>query len=193
MSQIFGDFTEDSNTSQEYIIVGFSPSATPIEQRWRNNGLSADFLADYLKAFFPDNGSFPHINTPSKEIKSAVSYIANELLENAMKFNCNRSPEPIVIQLQVLSDRLIFTTTNSIESQKVSPFQEFLEELMSSDPHDLYVSMLERSALESDRFESHIGYLTMITDYGVKLGWKFENLSADPEVKMVTTMVKLCL
>lgn len=193
MSQIFGDFTENSNTSQEYILVGFSPSAAPIEQRWRNNGLSADFLADYLMAFFPENGSFSHINTPANEIKSAVSYIANELLENAMKFNCNRSPEPIVIQLQVLRDRLIFTMTNSIESQKVSPFQTFLEELIAADPQKLYVSMLEKSAIDSDRFESSIGYLTMITDYGVKLGWKFENRSADPDVAMVTTMVKLCI
>jgi hypothetical protein len=32
----------------EYLKIGFSPTSIPIQQRWRNNGLSANFLADYL-------------------------------------------------------------------------------------------------------------------------------------------------
>jgi hypothetical protein len=143
--------------------------------------------------FFPENGSFSLIDTPALEIKSAVSYIANELLENAIKFNCDFSPEPIVIQLQVLTDQLVFTTTNSIDPKTVDSFQAFLTELIDSDPQELYLSTLEKSASNGDRFESHIGYLTMMTDYGVKLGWKFDRSSTDPEVTLVTTMVKLCL
>ena len=86
MIQIFGDFIEQP-PSQEYLIIGFSPSSIPLKQRWRNNGLSADFLADYLTTFFPGNEDDPSTIERQAEIKSAVSYIANELLENAMKFN----------------------------------------------------------------------------------------------------------
>jgi hypothetical protein len=193
MSQIFGDFTEELPASQEYIVVGFSPGTAGLQYRWRNNGLSADFLSDYLMNFFPENGSFSPLNTSAIEIKSAVSYIANELLENAIKFNCDFSPEPIVIQLQVLTDRLIFTTTHSIDPQTVDSFQAFLTESIESDPQELYISTLEKSAISGDRFESHIGYLTMLTDYGVKLGWKFDRGSTDPDVTLLTTMVKLCL
>ena len=193
MSQIFGDFTEKLPTCQEYIVVGFSPGAAGIEHRWRNNGLSADFLAVYLMTFFPENGSFSSSDTPPLEIKSAVSYIANELLENAIKFNCDFSPEPILIQLQVLPEQLVFTTTNSIDPQTINSFQGFLTELVESDPQELYMSTLEKSAIAGDRFESHIGYLTMMTDYGVKLGWKFDQTSTDPEVTLVTTMVKLLI
>lgn len=193
MSQIFGDFTEELPTSQEYIIVGFSPGTAGLQHRWRNNGLSADFLADYLMTFFPDNDIFSPLKTSALELKSAVSYIANELLENAIKFNSNLSLEPIVIQLQVMPDQLIFTTTNSIEPQTVDSFQTFLTELIESDPQDLYVRTLEKNAIEGEGFESHIGYLTMMTDYDVKLGWKFDRVATDSEVTLVTTMVKLFL
>ena len=53
MTQIFGPFTERKDDDSEYLKIGFSPTSIPIQQRWRNNGLSADFLADYLSTFFP--------------------------------------------------------------------------------------------------------------------------------------------
>ncbi|MGB3238343.1 MAG: hypothetical protein WBB29_08605 [Geitlerinemataceae cyanobacterium] len=118
------------------------------------------------------NEIFSPLQTSALELKSAVSCIANELLENAIKFNCSSSLEPIVIQLQVMPDRLIFTTTNSIDPQTVESFQTFLNQLIESDPQELYVSTLGKIALEDDRVESHIGYVTMMTDYGVKLGSK---------------------
>ncbi|HSF76291.1 MAG TPA: ATP-binding protein, partial [Microcoleus sp.] len=72
MTQIFGDFIEQP-ASQEYLIMGFSPSSVPLKQRWRNNGLSADFLADYLTTFFPGNQDDPSTIERQAEIKSAVS------------------------------------------------------------------------------------------------------------------------
>ena len=85
MAQIFGEFIEKKGERCEYLMIGFSPSSIPIQQRWRNNGLSADFLADYLSTFFPGED---HASTERQAaVKGAVSYIANELLENAMKFS----------------------------------------------------------------------------------------------------------
>ena len=85
MIRIFGDFIERKDDDGEYLKIGFSPTSIPIQQRWRNNGLSADFLADYLSTFFP--GDDRAVAECQAEFKSAVSYIANELLENAMKFS----------------------------------------------------------------------------------------------------------
>ena len=91
MAEIFGDFIDYLPSSQEFLIIGFSPSSTPLKQRWRNNGLSADFLADYLTTFFPGKEDDPNTIQRQAEVKNAVSYIANELLENAMKFNCGNA------------------------------------------------------------------------------------------------------
>ncbi|MEG3843027.1 DUF6272 family protein [Microcoleus sp. herbarium14] len=190
MIQTFGDFIERS-ASQEYLIIGFSPSSIPLKQRWRNNGLSADFLADYLTSFFPGNEDEPSTIDRQAEIKSAVSYIANELLENAMKFNDETSEYPIDIKLQLESDRVIFSVANSIPGQAVGKFQAYIEHLLASEPRELYIQQLEKNAADDNCTDSGLGLLTMLSDYTAKIGWKFQTVQKDPEVIAVTTMVQL--
>ena len=190
MIQTFGDFIEQS-ASQEYLIIGFSPSSIPMKQRWRNNGLSADFLADYLTSFFPGNEDEPSTIDRQAEIKSAVSYIANELLENAMKFNDETSDYPIDIKLQLQSDGVIFSVANSIHPQAVAKFQAYIQHLLASEPSELYIEQLEKNAADEGSTDSGLGLLTMLSDYTAKIGWKFQTVAKDPEVIAVTTMVQL--
>ena len=191
LTQIFGDFIDDLPPSQEYLIVGFSPSSVPLKQRWRNNGLWADFLADYFTTFFPSSQSDRTESDRQAEIKSAVSYIANELLENAIKFNDETSQYPISIHLQLHNDRLVFLTTNSISAEAAEKFQAFIQELMTSDPNELYIHQLEKSAEDESNTISGLGILTMINDYLAEIGWKFETVQKETEVISVTTMVQL--
>lgn len=191
MIKIFGDFIENLPDSPEYLILGFSPSSVPLQQRWRNNGLSADFLADYLTTFFPARGKDPHTRYKQEEIKGAVSYIANELLENAMKFNDDRTTYPIGLSLQLQSDCLIFRISNSIATESVKDFQNYIEKLTSVDTQEMLIAQLEQNALEENGSSSRLGYLTMIEDYGAKLGWKFETVQKEPTIIAVTTMVQL--
>lgn len=190
MIQTFGHFIERS-ASQEYLIIGFSPSSVPLKQRWRNNGLSADFLADYLTTFFPGNEDDPSTIERQAEIKSAVSYIANELLENAMKFNDETSEYPIDIKLQLESDRVIFSVANSISPQAVDKFQAYIQQLLACEPSELYIQQLEKNAANERCIDSGLGLLTMLTDYTAKIGWKFQTVHKDREVIAVTTMVQL--
>jgi hypothetical protein len=191
LTQIFGDFIDDLPPSQEYLIVGFSPSSVPLKQRWRNNGLSADFLADYFTTFFPSSQSDRDQSDRQAEIKSAVSYIANELLENAIKFNDETSQYPISIHLQLHNDKLVFLTTNSISAEAAEKLQAFIQELMTSDPNELYIHQLEKSAEDESNTISGLGILTMINDYLAEIGWKFETVQKETEVITVTTMVQL--
>lgn len=189
MAEIFGDYIDNLPESPEYLIIGFSPSSVPLKQRWRNNGLSADFLADYLTTFFPAKDDITE--QQQAEVKSAVSYIANELLENAMKFNDETSEFPISIRLQVRSDKILFITSNSIPPSHVDRFQSFLRKIEQVDPGTLYVEQLEKSVQEEESTNSGLGLLTMLNDYLAKLGWKFETVPEYPGVIKVTTMVQL--
>ncbi|HAJ64093.1 MAG TPA: ATP-binding protein [Cyanobacteria bacterium UBA8543] len=193
MTKIFGDFIDELSNNQEFLLLGFSTSAGPVKQRWRNNGLSADFMADYLTTFFPTSEEDSTGENQQVEIKSTVSYIANELLENAMKFNDETSPYPISIKLQLHRDRIVFLSTNSVYPQSVESFQAFIKELTTSDPDDLYIRQLEKNAEDESGSPSRLGFLTMMNDYLAKLGWKFETVQKDPEVITVTTMVQLII
>jgi hypothetical protein len=187
--EIFGNFDE-STASDEYLVLGFSPSSMPLKQRWRNNGLSADFLADYLTTFFPAGETDTNAVDKQVEVKGAVGYIANELLENAMKFNDSESGFPVNIQLQLHNDCIIFHVTNSIPAETVPKFQNFIRQLLSCDPQELYIEQLEKT---DDHHASCVGLLTMVNDYMAELGWKFDIVEKNQPVVTVTTMVKLAI
>ncbi|TAF52168.1 MAG: ATP-binding protein [Oscillatoriales cyanobacterium] len=191
MTQIFGNYCEGLPSSPEFLIIGFSPGSIPLRQRWRNNGLSADFMADYLMTFFPDDRCDAGSAQRQAEVKSSVSYVANELLENAMKFNDERANIPIGIELQLHGSHLVFVTTNTITQDQLEPFQHYLEHLTSSDPEELYLEQLEKNALEEENTSSGLGFLTMMNDYSAKLGWKLERHGEPSEFVTVSTMVQL--
>ena len=191
IQQILGDYIQNLPPSQEYLILSFSPGSIPLRQRWRNNCLSADFLADYLSTFFLNDEHQQVECDKQAEVKSAVSYIANELLENAMKYGVEMSPFPISIQIHLNPDLIVFQLTNSIRSEQTSQFKNKIEILLNNDPGELYIAQLEKNALEEDSEESGLGLLTMLNDYGAKLGWKFELLPQQSTEMAVTTMVQL--
>ena len=192
VQKIYGDFIQDLPPSQEYLILSFSPGSIPLRQRWRNNCLSADFLADYFSTFFLTEEEEAGESEKQVEVQSAVSYIANELLENAMKYGCETSPFPISIQIHLNPELIVFELTNSIHLEKTSEFQAHINQLMTSDPEELYIAQLEKNAM-NDYEESGLGFLTMLNDYGAKLGWKFEELPQQSQELAVTTMVQLII
>ncbi|MEN8216930.1 MAG: ATP-binding protein [Pseudomonadota bacterium] len=187
MIQVFGEFKKESVKSREFLMLGFSPGSAPLQQRWRNNGLSADFLADYLTTFFPTDDYEP--GTREAKLKGAVSYIANELLENAMKFNYDTCDYQITLKFKLYSDHLVLRVTNHIQKKIMSRFQRFIHELLNSEPRELYIRQIKRS--KEDESISGLGLLTMINDYDAKLGWQFETVEPNPEVIVVTTMAQL--
>jgi hypothetical protein len=190
--QIFGDFNEEAPNSEEYLAIGFSPGSVPLNQRWRNNGLSANFIAEYLTAFFPDHEEDIAGTDKEVEIKSAVSYVANELLENAMKFNDETAHQPISIKLEMHSDRLIFFVRNSLKPHTIAEFQAYIQQLTTGDRDELYIHQLEND-MQNENGNSGLGLLTLMNDYMATVGWKFESISQKPEIIMVTTMVQLNL
>lgn len=189
--EIFGTFLEDLPKAEEYLSISFSPGSIPLQQRWRNNGLSADFMADYFSTFFLEGEKEDALVNLRDEIRSAVSFIANELLENAMKFSNKLAFNDTKIQLFLYPDNLIFLSTNPINLSTKAKFQSFIEELIDSDPSDLYILRLERNAENDESDGSGLGLLTMLNDYSAQLGWRFSSSLHDSNQITVQTMVQL--
>ena len=177
----------------EHLTVGFSPSAIPIRKRWRNNGLSADYIANYLATFFPIKADEPDSIDKLAEMKSAVSYIANELLENSMKYADKTALYPITLHTQIENNKIRLFVDNSILASQAESFQNFFQELLNSDPDELFIRKLEENAEEENSTSSGLGFLTMINDYSAKLGWKFNIVERESPVMTVTTMVELAI
>lgn len=190
--QTMGDFPQSLPPSQEYLILSFSPGSISLQQRWRNNGLSADFIADYLSTFFLNDENRPETQK-QREIKSAVSYIANELLENGMKYCVKDSTVPISIQIHLTPSTIILQLTNSISIEQTQHFQAQIDRLLAGNPSEMYLAQLEQNALEENHLRSNLGLLTMLNDYDAKIGWHFERSPEQIELITVTTMVQLLI
>ena len=189
-AQVFGEFTENFSERSEFLVLGFSPSSLPIQLRWKTNGLSADFLGDDVKNFFP--GDTSAALSKQTEVRHAVSFVANELLENAMKYSDKSAGLPVNLEVHLFSDRLIFVSKNSVHQDAIANFQTYLQQITTSDVSEMYINQVEKSIDNGESESSGLGYLTMIMDYDAVLGWKLEQISNKPAT-IVTTMVQLPL
>ncbi|MGB7377828.1 MAG: DUF6272 family protein [Rivularia sp. (in: cyanobacteria)] len=194
MVQVFGDFVE-STQKKENLTLGFSPSSVPISERWRNNGLSADYIAEYLATLLNVDENESNNAEYLADIKSSASYIANELLENGMKYCNEQTHYPITFHIELVSNEIRFFLENTIIPANAQRLKEFINELNNSDPDELYIRQLEKNAeAESeDNTSSGLGFLSIINDYSAKLGWKFQTVDQSSLVMSVTTLVRLML
>jgi hypothetical protein len=192
MSETLGNYGERAGEC-EYLTLAFSPISAPLRSRWRNNGLSADFLGDYVTTFLPTNSPVPGFGSRKNEIKHAVTYIANELLENAMKYHQPDVEIPIRIHLELASDHITVSVSNGASVVQAERYKAFVEHLREGDAEELLIRQQEESAMSSESTMSSLGLLTMITDYEAQLDWRFDLLSMQPESVTVTTSAVLLL
>lgn len=194
----FGEFEERILDYYEYLSIGFSPSYTPLKKRWENNGLSADFIADYFRNFYISrheaNGEdIDYFDT--ENMCSTVKYISNELLENAMKFQDEKMPYTAKVYLFLRADKLIFRVTNAIQPEQADILQAYIRKLLAGDPQELYLTAMHASIKAENKGRSGLGFLSMVCDHSAKLGWQFAIAKCAKESEQpfmtVTTMVTL--
>jgi hypothetical protein len=196
MNQIFGEFIEEFPQEHDSLELNFTISSLPIKQRWRNNRLAAYFIADYLSNLLPTDEEDSQRESRLEASKNAVSYVGNELLENAIKSSEEGKQYQVKFGIHLLespnkSTAVIFTK-NSMNIQKVEKFQAFIQELLAANLNELYVQQIEETSEDSEHSEvSGIGLLTIINDYSVKLGWKFELEPSDTQIVNVTTTAQI--
>lgn len=197
MPHILGDFIETFPPDHDALILTFTPNSQRIRNLWRNQRLSAHFLADYFANFLPVQPENPEGGEQwIKEIKGTVSYVANELLENAMKFNLATSDYKVKFGIHFPKEPAaiaVIFASNSVDRQGADKFQNFIQELLNADPEVFYMQQVEASAEDENAEISGLGFLTMINDYQAKLGWKFEVIQSDPEIIIVTTMAQVAV
>jgi len=197
MVQIFGNFIQELSGQDEFITLSFSPSSLALRHHWEKNGLSADFIGEYFKVFFVGHEKLASQRTTGlhdlENLKDAVKYISNELLENAMKFQDTALPFPTKITFSLLDNKLIFYVVNGVTAKQMTILKDYIQQLLCNNPEYLYLQTMKKTSLHSKNQYSRLGLLSMICDYSAQIGWKFETMQKDIPITTVTTMVCLKL
>jgi hypothetical protein len=152
--------------NSEQLILSFKPSSIPLKQRWRNNGLSADFMADYMMTFLPKDEEC------KTDVKGAVNFIANELLENNMKYTTLSHRTMTTIALFLLENRIIFESLNEVSLADFKKYKEAMVILLDCNPKQLFIHRLEKDIPTNQ--SANLGLLTMLNDYEANLSWQYQ-------------------
>lgn len=194
MQQVFGDFIEAFPPDHDSLVLSFTPTSERIRHRWRNQRLSAHFIADYFANFLPLNKNNPEEEHRIKETKGAVGYVSNELLENAMKFNLSDGCNKVKLGVHCLDTTelvAVMFAVNNTSYAGAEKFQTFIQRLLAADPEEMYIQQVEASLEDENASMSGLGYLTMINDYQAKLGWRFDTLNSVTDIVTVTAMAQI--
>ncbi len=182
MDHSIGDFTGIVGTGAHASIV-FYPSDFPV--RWSQCSATADFFAEYFASVHTCGRT---TEADRAEFVGTLSYIVNELIENAVKFSVG---ETVEITVAVEHDQLIALVTNQILAATVDNLLEKLHSLLDGDPSELLFARVEANAENPETGASGLGFLTMMSDYGVQLGWHITSIADNPNNVQLETMARL--
>lgn len=184
LARNYGDFAEPASSDRnEGLTIVFSPSSMSLRKRWKNNSLSADFMGDYFATFYTSEDA-PE-SSRREEVKSTVSFVANELLENAMKFT-DVDAVPITIRLTMQACELVFFASNGVSCSGAERYEGAVQKLLGCDPWAEYE---QRTSAQGE--SSGLGLLSMLTDYSARIGWRFAPM--DEQRILITTVVRIPL
>lgn len=122
-----------------------------------------------------------------EEARGTISYVLNEILENAVKFNCGGE---VNISCVLSGPYLTISVSNTLEREAAVSFKETITELKSDDPFSLLMKRIEANALDPDSSGSGIGLLTLMGDYGADLKWLFSDVD-DKNTTNVNTIATI--
>jgi hypothetical protein len=179
---VFGDY--DENPSQKVVISNCSVilSSDELIKNWKKCSLTSDFFADFYGLYFPEEVSAEN-PISRNDIKNSVSFILNELIENAAKYS-NTDEKTVIFRMWYLKDYFIVNIENYISEDSINNFIKIIKEILSGDTEELYIQKLELNA-ETDSDGSGMGYLTLMNDYGVKFGYRFERINKNSVYKSI--------
>ena len=136
----------------------------PLNVSWQHASATSEFLGDVFATRCAKAGQ------DFTEARHAIIYLVNELLENAIKFH---SPGDIVLDCSLEVGNFELTVTNSTRPEVAERFKSLLSEVTSRDPGELLIERIEANAADENSSGSGLGILTLMNDYGVRLGWQF--------------------
>jgi hypothetical protein len=132
-------------------------ASTDMLQHWRRVSLSSDFLAKYYSFYFPYREKAKgRISRETAE--NSISFVLNELIENTAKYS-NTADTEVRVRVLLLERTILLEVSNAVTAKLAD---EFLQ-----------------ASQEGARSDSGLGFLTLINDYQVQLGFKFERTGTD--------------
>ncbi|MBN1410797.1 MAG: hypothetical protein JW969_08120 [Spirochaetales bacterium] len=173
--QNIGNFDNNLVSSGRYLLK-INVKIKDIFDYWNKCGMIANFGSSYLAMNCPNN----------RNIANSISYVLNELLENAVKYSC--SPDNIIeIYLAKTNNHIIMDVVNFINKKMYEPLNNALVNLQDSEKaNTMYFKRLTTAAARN--MDSGMGLLSIINFFQGEISARFREL---PENDLYETEIQV--
>lgn len=149
----------------------------PLQLAWPHCGETSDFIGGFFAA------QSHRVGMDRVEVRHSIGYLMNELLENVFKF---RARGDVVVEASLEGANFEVKLSNFIAEEVARSFRKALGEITASDPGELLIRRIEENATSEASNGSGLGLLTLMSDYGVRLGWTFSRSRPDGPILLET-------
>ncbi len=148
--------------------------------KWQRCGLTADFVSQF------ETIGQSHIRT-----KNVLSTIMNELLENAVKFSCDKT-QFVDIHITADDTKIRIEVTNNADKQDTDTLKSFLKLFFSKDfdVDTFFMKQVEKGENVGYGEGSQLGFYTMTHNYQGHLSARIEKTEM-ANVYKVTIAIEL--
>ncbi|WP_374333620.1 ATP-binding protein [Aestuariivirga sp.] len=171
----FGDISRHNRSDAFAMRIVISDG--PLGVSWQHASETCEFLGDVFALRHARQGA------DYNDARHSIIYLVNELLENAIKF---RVPGAIRVDCSLEDGNFELTVRNDTASDVADRFQTLIEEIVSRDPGELLIERIEANAADENSSGSGLGLLTLMNDYGARLGWDFRSSDSGSAVTLST-------
>ncbi|OHD22220.1 MAG: hypothetical protein A2Y38_18315 [Spirochaetes bacterium GWB1_59_5] len=175
---IIGNYLDISDDKRA-LTLSFALPAIEVMNFWSRCGLIANFGSSYMAVACPSQ----------KNIANSLSFILNELLENAVKY---ARPKESILEFALLKqgDFITIDITNPVFAEQVPPLIEMAKHLIDVDyVNGAYIDLLTMSGKASDK--SGIGLLTIINYYQASLSFRIGAAARNNHQQMYCIQAKI--
>lgn len=149
----------------------------PLDLTWQHASATCDFLSDMM-AMRCERAQLGY-----NDARHSIAYLVNEMLENSIKF---KSAGDVGIYCSLDRNRFEISISNAITFAAAEKFQKNLVDIVDRDPGELLIERIEMNAADENSSASGLGILTLMNDYGAKLGWKFDTIPQGSHISLST-------
>lgn len=175
MDAVYGELNRSNGTDAFGNVLTLAEG--PLDLTWHHASTTSEFLGEF---FSLRSAAF---GLDANEVRHSIGYLVNELLENAIKF---RHPGDIRIETSIEDGLFEISVSNLIDVTTAERFRVLLDEITSRDPGELLIERIEANAEDETSSASGLGLLTLMNDYGAKLGWRFAGEEGSGAVRLDT-------
>ena len=159
--EVLGAYINLDNNDKVKTLVSIKLFPSDLGGYWNRCGMTADFGANFMSYCYPN----------SIGAKNTLSFILNELVENAIKFS-KHNEKPIELELMDFENQIIFEVRNFIDIDAYNSFKGFIQNyIVRQNVDEKYMELMTH--LDTGSHTSQLGLLTIVNNFKTKAGFEF--------------------